>query len=50
MKFIGFIQNYIEIVKILKYIKFWSIEYPEISTNARALPENYSLNLDLLSK
>jgi len=50
MKFIAFIQSHIEIKKILKHIKLWPVEYPENSVNARASPNNYSLNLDLLSK
>ena len=50
MKFIAFIQSHIEIKKILKHIKLWPIEYPENSVNARASPNNYTLNLDLLSK
>lgn len=49
MKFIAFIQSHIEIKKILKHSKLWPVEYPEISGNARASPNNL-LNLDLLSK
>ncbi len=50
MKYSAFIQSHIEIKKILKHIKLWPIDYPEISGNARASPNNYLLNLDLLSK
>jgi len=50
MKFIAFIQSHIEIKKILKHIELWPVEYPENSVNARASPNNYTLNLDLLSK
>lgn len=50
MKFIAFVQDYVEIKKILKHLGLWPVEYPVIKEGDRASPINLPFNLDLLSK
>jgi len=50
MKFIAFVQDYVEIKKILKHLNHWPVEYPINKEGDRASPINLPLNLDLLSR
>ena len=60
MKIIAFIQDYHEIIKLLKHLGLWPacacphadrpVEYPKIKEGDWASPINFQLNLELLAK